>query len=84
MDEINPAVATLQTQYLASRQEASACRSTAAQYESRASSADAVATSLVAAIAALGGTVPVFPPEVDPDDEGFPSTASAADGTIIE
>lgn len=74
MSEPNPAVATLQAQYLASMQEASECRSTAAQFEARAASADATAGSLEAAIVALGGDVPVFPPEPDPDEAMLSST----------
>ena len=74
MTEANPAVAALQAQYLASRQEASSCRTTAAQYESRAVAAEEVATSLATAIASLGGVVPVFPPAADADEEDFPST----------
>jgi len=74
MAEANPAVVALQAQYLASRQEASSCRTTAAQYESRASAADDVATALATAITSLGGAAPEFPPAPDPDEEDYPST----------
>lgn len=80
MTETNPAVATLQAQYLASRQEASECRSTAAQFESRATGADATADSLAAAIASLGGETPVFPPEPDPDEAEMSDTPHTPSG----
>jgi len=84
LDTPTSAITALQAQYLASRQEATACRSTAEQYTARASTADATADSLAAALEALGGALPAFPAPVDTDDEDYPSTPSEPRATIVE
>lgn len=61
----SPATASLIGQYIASRSEAAAARTTADQFTARAARADANAAELAAAIVALGGEIPDFPPPVD-------------------
>lgn len=67
MTDTNPstgAIASLASQYVASRGEAASARQAAEMFTDKAVRADATADELANAIVALGGTVPEFPPVI--------------------